>query len=108
MRVNVLRNLGTGWPSLKEGEEADVDDVTGLKLVTAGLAVAVSREPAKPIKTVPPHTADFNTAPAKSEPVIEGTDASATAVATPPSEKPKRRSQQAAEPADKPENFDSL
>jgi len=48
MKVRVLRNLGEGWPALKEGETADVADKIGEALVSQCLAEVV------PIEAVPP------------------------------------------------------
>lgn len=59
MKVKVLRNLGLGMPSLKEGQEADVDEALGEQLIKRSLAVAVGGKslkgvPPAPLKAVPP------------------------------------------------------
>lgn len=41
MRIKALRNLGSGFPSIREGEEAEVDDAIGKAIVRANLGVEV-------------------------------------------------------------------
>lgn len=48
MKVRLLRNLGEGWPPLKVGEIADVDDAIGEALLGQSLAELM------PIQAVPP------------------------------------------------------
>lgn len=54
MKIKVLRNLGAGLPSLKEGQTADVDDQTGKTLCKRGLALDLSPPQAKAAKAREP------------------------------------------------------
>lgn len=71
MKIKVLRNLGAGLPSLKEGQTADVDAAVGGELCKRGLAIditpptakAVATEPPKEIHAVPEPPADLSPAP---------------------------------------------
>lgn len=50
MIVTMLRNLGRGWPLVKEGQSADLEDKIAEQLVAMGLAVPVQVEEQKPAK----------------------------------------------------------
>ena len=93
MQIEAFRNLGTGWPPLKEGEISEVDDRIGSQIVAAGLGreIVSSTTPAAttPAATTPaastppviitdPAPPMFNTAPAADPPPIQ-TEASAPA-----------------------------
>ena len=63
MKIRALRNLGSHFPPLKEGEEADVDDPVARAIIKDGCGVEVISDAPKSIKAVPA-VAEFNTAPA--------------------------------------------
>ena len=64
MKVTVLRNPGAAWNcELTEGQTGTVDDLTGKRLVAAGLAVDIS-DPKPTIETVPPKPAIAEAEPA--------------------------------------------
>lgn len=50
MIVTVLRNLGRGWPLVKEGQSADLEDNIAEQLVAMRLAVPAQVEEEKPAK----------------------------------------------------------
>ena len=63
MRITATRSLGPGWPALKEGQTADVEQSVGERLVKLGLGVDVSAPTPAVLQAVPP-AVEFNTAPA--------------------------------------------
>lgn len=72
MKIKVLRNLGAGLPSLKEGQTVDVDCDFGGELCKRGLAIDVTppqaktvavETPPKEIHAVPEPPADLSPAP---------------------------------------------
>jgi len=73
MRIKLRTNIGTGEtdirPPLLSGQEREVDEATGRRLVARGLAVDVTPEPAPKrepqIKAVPPSPAIAEVKPAK-------------------------------------------
>ena len=58
MKVTVLRNPGKSWDcKLTEGQTGTVDDLTGKRLVAAGVAVEIAEPKPQKIETVPPSPA---------------------------------------------------
>lgn len=54
MQIRLLRNLGRGYPPLRVGEVAEVDDEMANKLVSHGLAeIVVQAVPKQAVKAVP-------------------------------------------------------
>ena len=56
MKLQILRNLGDGYPPLKEGEVAEVEDSVGEKIMAAKrpLAIRLDEPQPLPVKAVEP------------------------------------------------------
>lgn len=69
MKLQILRNLGDGYPPLKEGEVAEVEDNIGEQILAAKRPLAIRLdEPAPEIKAVEPPIATEVAAPVAQKP----------------------------------------
>lgn len=71
MRIRILRNLGQGLPSYKEGECHDADDKLAERLLGMGLAEPVSFEVAEALPQMPDKPARKTRKQAPTEPPTE-------------------------------------
>jgi len=95
VKVTMVRSPGTAWDcKLSEGQTGTVDNLTGKRLVAAGIAVEIA-EPKPVIEMVPPKPAIAEAkpaaivAPAKETPAASEADKPKTSRTTDRGQKPK-------------------